>query len=102
MQIFHTTVIIMIEEKHIDELQKRLMQLGTSYITLIAEKVNMSRTTIYKFFNREKIRNNNALKIYDAALEVLQEVNLQDQSRKQKARRLLEDNAEQTGIKFNH
>ena len=92
----------MIEEKHIEELQKRLMQQGINYVTLIAEKANMSRTTIYKFFNREKIRNNNALKIYDAALEVLQEVNLQDQSRKQKARRLLEDNAEQTGIKFNH
>ena len=92
----------MIEEKQIQQLQKRLIELGTNYITLIADKTKMSRTTIYKFFNNEKIRYNNAIKIYDAALELLQEVNLQDQSRKQKARRLLEGNAEQTGIKFNH
>ena len=92
----------MIEEKQIQQLQKRLIELGTNYITLIADKTKMSRTTIYKIFNNEKIRNNNAIKIYDAALEVLQEVNLQDQSRKQKTKRLLEGNAEQAGIKFNH
>lgn len=42
-----------------------------NYVTLLARKTQLSRATVSKFFNDQKIRSDNEEKIVEAALELI-------------------------------
>lgn len=44
-----------------------------NYVSLLARKTSLSRTTVSKFFNEGKLKADNEDKIYDAALELIRE-----------------------------
>lgn len=54
----------------------------------IIDKTKLSRPTVSKFFNYQKIRPENAIKIYDEALKLLQKKTNEHQSRIAKAEKL--------------
>ncbi len=79
----------MFDKKEVEMLKNQLVKLFDNYISRVAKKSNISRPTVYKFFDFQKIRTENAAIIYDAALELIEEHTNKQQSRSKKARELL-------------
>ena len=79
----------MFDKKEVETLKNQLVKLFDNYIGRVAKKSKISRPTVYKFFEFQKIRSENAAIIYDAALELIEEQANQQQSRSKKARQLL-------------
>lgn len=79
----------MFNKSDVELLKNQLDKLFHDYIEKIMAKSGLSRPTVSKFFNFQKVRPVNAGKIYDAALELIEEESGQHQSRINKARQLL-------------
>ena len=52
-------------------MRTRLACLNANYVSTIAIKTKLSRSSVSKFFNGEKLRAENEEKIYDASLEII-------------------------------
>ncbi len=90
----------MIEKNEIEILKIQLAKLFENYVSKVANKANLSRPTVSKFFNFQKIKVENKIAIYDAGLEIIEEQTDKQQSRSRKARQLLNGD-EQTSLKLN-
>jgi len=91
----------MFNKSDVEPLKNQLDKLFHDYIERVMAKSGLSRPTVSKFFNYQKVRPVNAGKIYDAALELIQEEASQHQSRIKKAQQLLngeQDDAPQTSL----
>ncbi|MDH5381964.1 MAG: hypothetical protein OEW75_13995, partial [Cyclobacteriaceae bacterium] len=63
----------MFNKSDVELLKNQLAKTFDNYIEKVVAKTNLSRPTISKFFNFQKIRPVNAAMIYDAGLELIQE-----------------------------
>ena len=63
--------------------EKLIRLFTTNYVTILARKTQLSRATVTKFFNEEKIRSENHEKIYDAALDLILSKETMQQMREQ-------------------
>lgn len=81
----------MFNKKDVEPLKNQLVKLFDNYIEKVVAKTHLSRPTVSKFFNFQKIRPANAAKIYDAGLELIQEQANQQQSRIKRAKQLISD-----------
>ncbi len=84
----------MFTKQDIDLLSNQLAKLSDNYIGAVAAKTNLSRPTVSKFFNLQKIKAANTTKIYDAGLELIKEYKQQQQSRMKRAKALIDDTDE--------
>ena len=73
-------------------------QLPPNYTKPVMEKTGLSSATIARFFNFQKIRRGNAEAIYDACLEMIQEVKAKNESRKRKIQKLMVGDGEQKSL----
>lgn len=63
-------------------MREKLIRLFTAnYVTILTRKTELSRATVSKFFNEEKIKPENHEKIYDAALELIHSKEQMEQKR---------------------
>ncbi len=83
----------MFEKSEIEALKS---QLPSNYYKPVAEKTGLSSATISRFFNFQKIRRYNAEAIYDACLEVIQEIKTRNESRKRKIQKLVGEGEQKT------
>ena len=79
----------MFDKPDVELLKNQLAKSFDNYIEKVVAKTNLSRPTISKFFNYQKIRPVNAAMIYDAGLELIQEQANQQQSRIERAKQLI-------------
>lgn len=56
----------------ISAVREQLSMLCGNYVTMLSRKTELSRATVSKFFNDQKIKSENGERIYDAALELIQ------------------------------
>lgn len=91
----------MFNKEDVQLLKNQLEKLFHDYIERIMAKSGLSRPTVSKFFNFQKVRPINAGKIYDAALELIQEESSQHKSRIKRAHELIngeQDDTPQTSL----
>lgn len=92
----------MIDENEIVQLKNRLAEHHHDYKSKLVKITALSRPTVIKFFQLKKIRAENAALIFDAGLDLLEELANQEQSREQKARLLIHNkkSPQQRSLKF--
>lgn len=91
----------MFNKSDVELLKNQLAKLFDNYIEKVMAKSSLSRPTVSKFFNFQKVRPVNAGKIYDAGLELIQEESSQHRSRIKRAKELIngeQEDAPQTSL----
>ena len=78
-----------ITPRKINRMQTKLACLNANYVSILAMQTKLSRSTVTKFFNGEKIRRENEEKIYDAGLEFLKLGEAKEREREQLSTTLL-------------
>ncbi len=67
----------------INRMRTKLACLNVNYVSILAMQTKLSRSTVSKFFNDEKLRRENEEKIYDAGLELLKLGEAKEREREQ-------------------
>jgi len=84
----------MIEKEDVKLLKNELTSLYGHFEGEVAKKINVSKTSVIRFFNCGKVKSATGVLIYDAALELLQEGFTAREERKIKANMLLQKSRE--------
>lgn len=63
----------MFSKTDVAPLKMQLSKYYKDYYTIISKKTHLSRPTISKFFNAKKLKPENAMKIYDTCIALLEE-----------------------------
>lgn len=79
----------MFKRKEIELLKEKLLRLVDNHTDLLVSRTGLSRPTVSKFLNFQKVRPVNASKIYDAALELIHEESTQHRSRLKRAKEVI-------------
>ena len=95
-QKLYKTLNAMFKKQDVELIKNQLAKLFDNYIEKVVAKTNLSRPTVSKFFNFQKVRPVNAAMIYDAGLELIQEQANQQQSRIKRARQLINGDGDDT------
>ncbi len=86
----------MFTPQEIEDTKKKLAVLSDNYMSEIAKRANLSRSTVAKYFenNNVRTRKETAKAIFDAALAYLDEEKRKQELRKKKVDRLVYDKEE--------